>query len=127
MPRRLQRRRTPGYRLPPGAIYVGRPTPWGNPFPVANGDRELFPREDSVRMFRELVLTGETWFSTGDDRHHFARTERTGPLHVPDVATIRRHLAGRDLCCWCPLVDAEGNHVPCHADVLLEVANADPS
>jgi hypothetical protein len=27
-------------------------------------------------------------------------------------------LRGRDLACWCPLDE------PCHADVLLEVANA---
>ena len=31
--------------------------------------------------------------------------------------TIRRELAGRDLACWCPLDQ------PCHADVLLEIAN----
>ena len=30
---------------------------------------------------------------------------------------VRRVLAGRDLACWCPLGG------PCHADVLLEVAN----
>jgi hypothetical protein len=33
-----------------------------------------------------------------------------------DVAS----LAGRDLACWCPL------DKPCHADVLLELANPDP-
>lgn len=32
-PRRIQRRRTPGWRMPEGAIYVGRPSPYGNPFP----------------------------------------------------------------------------------------------
>jgi hypothetical protein len=32
-------------------------------------------------------------------------------------AKIRRHLAGKDLACWCPLDQ------PCHADVLLEIAN----
>ena len=30
----------------------------------------------------------------------------------------------RDLACWCPLHDRHGNYVPCHADVLLELANA---
>jgi putative acetyltransferase len=30
---------------------------------------------------------------------------------------VQRALAGRDLACWCPLDE------PCHADVLLEVAN----
>ncbi|MCL2394822.1 MAG: DUF4326 domain-containing protein [Acidimicrobiaceae bacterium] len=33
------------------------------------------------------------------------------------VEDVRRELAGADLACWCPL---DG---PCHADVLLEVAN----
>lgn len=32
-------------------------------------------------------------------------------------ADARRELAGRDLACWCPLDQ------PCHADVLLEIAN----
>lgn len=30
---------------------------------------------------------------------------------------IRRELRGKDLACWCPLDQ------PCHADVLLEIAN----
>jgi len=29
----------------------------------------------------------------------------------------RNELAGKDLACWCPLDQ------PCHADVLLELAN----
>lgn len=32
---------------------------------------------------------------------------------------IRRDLRGKDLACWCPLDQ------PCHADVLLEIANAE--
>jgi hypothetical protein len=32
-------------------------------------------------------------------------------------------LRGKDLACWCPLVDKDGNPVPCHADVLLKIAN----
>jgi hypothetical protein len=39
-----------------------------------------------------------------------------GRLRVT-VDDVRRELAGRDLACWCPL------DRPCHADVLLEVAN----
>lgn len=31
---------------------------------------------------------------------------------------IRTELRGKDLACWCPL------DKPCHADVLLEIANA---
>jgi hypothetical protein len=40
-------------------------------------------------------------------------------LDSEDVERLRGH----DLACWCPLVDADGNHVPCHADILLELAN----
>lgn len=29
MPKRIQRKRTKGWRMPPGAVYVGRPTKWG--------------------------------------------------------------------------------------------------
>lgn len=36
----------------------------------------------------------------------------------PTLDEIRRELRGKDLACWCPL---DG---PCHAEVLLEIANA---
>ncbi|NYD39918.1 hypothetical protein BJZ21_000001 [Nocardioides panaciterrulae] len=109
--------------MPVDTVYVGRPTPWGSPFPIASKGGELFPREDSVRMYRELVTTGETTFTdAGGVAHRFTRTERSGPLHVPTIDTIRRILAGRDLACWCPLTDTDGQPVPCHADVLLELA-----
>lgn len=31
--KRVQRKRTKGYKLPENCIYVGRPTKWGNPYP----------------------------------------------------------------------------------------------
>lgn len=37
-------------------------------------------------------------------------------LNPSTKAAIVRDLAGRDLACWCPLDQ------PCHADVLLELA-----
>jgi Domain of unknown function (DUF4326) len=46
-------------------------------------------------------------------------TLRLYRLHAAgfDLATLRQDLGGRDLACWCPLDQ------PCHADVLLELAN----
>ncbi|MDB5409274.1 MAG: hypothetical protein JWL84_4186, partial [Rhodospirillales bacterium] len=32
----------------------------------------------------------------------------------------------KNLACWCPLVGKDGKPVPCHADVLIELANAPP-
>ena len=38
-------------------------------------------------------------------------------LDEHDHAEIRETLYGKNLCCWCPL------NQPCHADVLLKIAN----
>ena len=35
--------------MPSNYVYVGRPTRWGNPYPV-----ETFGREEAVRRFRAL-------------------------------------------------------------------------
>ncbi|MGC7247308.1 DUF4326 domain-containing protein, partial [Mycobacteroides abscessus] len=45
-------------------------------------------------------------------------TRAAARQYVGVFDTIRRELRGHDLACWCPLDQ------PCHADVLLEIANA---
>jgi hypothetical protein len=47
----------------------------------------------------------------------YRRDLLAGKLRV-SVADARRELRGRDLACWCSL---DG---PCHAEILIEVANA---
>ena len=96
MTRRVQLKRTRGWRLPPNTVVVSRPTRWGNPFRVPP-----LPREDAVALFRAMLAQDTTGLREA----------------------VQRELCGKDLACWCPLVDAEGRPVPCHADVLLEVAN----
>ncbi len=107
-PVRIQRRRTPGWRMPDGARYVGRGTRWGNPFRVGDtvDGTVIVDAAAAVELFD--LHTG------------------TFGLHEYDRATLaelRTELAGRDLACWCPLTDADGTPVPCHADVLLVLAN----
>lgn len=47
------------------------------------------------------------------------RRHREWLLSQPDlVAQVRAELAGRDLACWCAPTEE------CHADTLIEVANA---
>jgi hypothetical protein len=94
-PKRIQRKRTKGWKMPDGAVYVGRPTIWGNPFVI----RRPFTPVEIVAMYR-------AWM-----RGHY--DSNTMPAR-PDA----RELRGKDLACWCPLDQ------PCHADVLLEIANA---
>lgn len=115
MPKRIQRRRTKGYRLPVGAVYVGRPSIWGNPFHWRKAlDADM--AEDEAGSRRIAVQSFRHWFA---DRPG----EYMGIKHSEMHARLPE-LRGRDLACWCPLVDANGNPVPCHADVLLEWANA---
>jgi hypothetical protein len=101
-PARIQRQRTKGWRMPEGAIYVGRPSKWGNDFPVGGTCT--------------LDIGGHvTRFTVRTPRHavDLFRSEQAPGL----APAARRELAGHDLACWCP----EGQ--PCHADVLLELAN----
>lgn len=104
-PGRVQRQRTTGWRMPEGVVYVGRPTRWGNPFRVGE-DYQIVLRDGSQRA-------GHV-----DDAARavdlFAEYIEANPDLVP---IVREHLAGRDLACWCPVGQ------PCHADVLLAVAN----
>jgi hypothetical protein len=111
-PRRIQRSRAKGWRMPEGAVYVGRPGVCGNPF--QHPDRAL-----SVRMFR-------VWL-TGSLRTSALFCERMKVIEGKRMLTHRRQvvlrhalpaLRGHDLACWCALDQ------PCHADVLLELANA---
>lgn len=48
MEKRIQRKRARGWRMPEGAVYVGRPTRWGNPY-------TLGAYMDPVGLFAENV------------------------------------------------------------------------
>lgn len=100
-PKRIQRKRTKGWRMPDGAVYVGRPTKWGNPYVV--GSIHLSIGDDGI-----------TGYTVDDANRSVALYEEDGLGYVEDIEELR----GKDLACWCPLDQ------PCHADVLLEWANA---
>jgi hypothetical protein len=86
-PKRIQRKRTKGWKMPPNTVYVGRPTKWGNPYRVTHNT----PLARVLIHFRQSALSMQN--------------------------EIQAELRGKDLACWCPLDQ------PCHADVLLEIAN----
>jgi hypothetical protein len=92
-PKRVQRRRVKGWRMPANTVYVGRPGPFGNH--VATLMNKM-TRPWAVKLFRSWVdeVATEEW-----------------------LEAVRRELRGKNLACWCPLDQ------PCHADVLLEIAN----
>ncbi|GAG88756.1 unnamed protein product [marine sediment metagenome] len=83
-------------QIPPDAIYCGRPSKWGNPFKIGMiyQGRKL-TRVDAVEAHRD-------WFLYSDE----------GIKLQQNLPKLRGH----DLVGWCaPL--------PCHIDVLLELAN----
>jgi hypothetical protein len=120
MPERIQRRRTKDWRMPDGAVYVGRPSKWGNPIDLSDVGSQ-FPSLDDERIARLVVRDFETLAGRGHlsfPNWRFVGGRR-GPVAwtYPSVDEIRAELAGHDLACWCPA------GLPCHADVLLRIAN----
>lgn len=133
MPQHIQRRRTKGWRMPAGAVYVGRPSRWGNPWQIT----VLPPTHESIYPWNRV--------------HHVTEDRSIGSFVVPKTARkvatrqfysdlvngyldftvedVERELAGRDLACWCPPTPLTRNGsldwlgLGCHAEVLLELAN----
>ena len=89
-PRRVQLRRTRGWKMPSNTVKVSRPGPWGNPYKV-----------DSDHTLAMVVQSYRLWVA-----YEIA-------MHRLNVEPLR----GKNLACWCALDQ------PCHADVLLEIAN----
>ena len=50
-PRRIQRRRAKGWRMPPDTVDVGRGSPWANPFVVG----EHGTRAECVDLYKKLL------------------------------------------------------------------------
>lgn len=92
-PVRVQRKRTKGWRMPPNTVSVTRPSIFGNPYRVGIDGDAL----GCVNLFR-VMLDGNVWSE-------------------PNERSVRKLLRGKNLACYCPLGQ------PCHADVLLEIAN----
>lgn len=114
-PKRVQLRRTKDWRKPEGAISVARPTIYGNPFRIGftycgPTIRAAMDREEAVAAFRDWIAR-DTLDPLFWDRDLIVAHVRL------KAALLRGDLSGRDLACWCPLNE------PCHADVLLELAN----
>lgn len=110
-PVRVQRSRKAGSKLPPNTVCVtrGPGMKFGNPFTVKQAIEagyKTYTAEQLVRDFRAwLLLSHEVW--TGPE------SERTRALMLKHLPELR----GKNLACFCPLDQ------PCHADVLLELAN----
>lgn len=77
-------------KCPKDAVYVGRPSRWGNPARIGTG----VTRDVAIDLYRAYLKTPQ------------------GQTLLEGI----KELQGKDLVCWC-------SPLPCHADVLLELAN----
>lgn len=114
LPRRLQRSRKRGAKIPPGAAWVGRPTINANPF-----HSKRFGHARSVLMYGDWL---EGRLSDLDlERRGFCPAE-IDALHRLRLRVLDRlpRLRRKDLVCWCPLTSRW-----CHADILIKHANED--
>jgi len=84
---------------------------WGNPFNV-----------EGERTTEQAVIMYEAWLGRADwdswlwskHRKHWLRTQDAECR----LRALLDELRGKNLACWC------GQKSPCHADVLLRLANA---
>jgi hypothetical protein len=119
-PKRIQMSRQHPWRAEnPDAVIVARPSEWGNPFRVVR-------REGRWIVLDDNGVDYEPWSDTRRSAVEKAVELFTADLtywlggridYEPGLREAVAALRGHDLACWCPL---DG---PCHADVLLEIAN----
>lgn len=99
-PARITLSRRKGWRLPPNTVKVCRPGKWGNNWIIGKAIHPIIgpiiSNDDAVTAY---LLDVFEW-----------------PHSKVDQCTTE--LRGKNLACWCKA------GTPCHADVLLSVANA---
>jgi len=109
-PKRIQRRRTKGWRMPAHTKCVDRSARWGNPF-----DWRKLGKKKAAALHRRLLM-GKFYCPEMDRRWGFAGVV----ILCAYRAWVLKHiheLRGKNLACWCEVTD------PCHGDTLLELAN----
>lgn len=88
-------------RIPTDAVYVGRPTKWGNPWSDKPSSIDTVTvvgsKIEAVAKFVEWIMS---------DTPYTKQLRRDA----------RQELVGKDLICWCAPDD-------CHAEIWLEIAN----
>ena len=88
-------------KIPPEAVYVGRPSKWGNPWRIGEkhpADGHRLTRKEVIELYQNNI--GQMLKAKRDDGSLILNIEE---------------LKGKDLVCWC-------SPLPCHADILLELA-----
>ncbi len=97
-PQRVQRKRSAGWKMPANTLKVDRTTRWGNPFTIVECGSAAIAVAQHGRWMRGEIAA-------------------PGGVEPPSRDVLRTALGGRNLACWCAL------NGPCHADLLITLAN----
>ena len=97
-PQRVQLKRSAGWKMPANTLKVDRTTRWGNPFTIAECGSAAVAVAQHGRWMRGEIAA-------------------PGGVEPPSRDVLRTALGGRNLACWC------APNGPCHADLLLLLAN----
>lgn len=124
MVERVQLSRRKGWSMPADTLKVDRTTGFGNPFPVEKGTSTTMGETSDVW----IVGTWEgpaMWIKDSKEEAtelavQAFRAWITQPAQERILNKAKTSLRGKNLACWCK------PDSPCHADVLLELANAEP-
>lgn len=115
-PQRMQVSRQAGFNLQEASLalnglparLVTRPGPWGNPFSI-DDVAKTYKLDRPAAQAKAVAMAGDWLRGTLDPA--------LSPGDPPTRDTIRRELGGHNLACWCK------PGTPCHADILIELAN----
>lgn len=133
-PIRIQLSRAKGWKMPENTVKVDRSTKWGNPWrtgsPGCLGLREMpsdyrlplpVDQKSAVNAYRIWLTKKPEWWMIPSDHMFTTRGWEAfwAAFNSQQQAVLMRlhQLRGKNLACWCKPGD------PCHADVLLELAN----
>lgn len=124
MPERVQLSLAKGWRMPPNTVKVDRSTGFGNPWIAGAPGRVKLQTGQIVQIGPELTVAGAVdrfrrWMAGefGFQPASMVRHPLFDLVICPGLPPSRSFLRGKNVACWCKLGS------PCHADVLLELAN----
>lgn len=126
MPIRIQLSRKKGWKMPPNTRKVDRSTIFGNPSACwmhgcknnpcgcCSYDHEPYC---CLEQFREYVMSGIEGRASYGGTFNVMLDAGAGYPRRNELIRRLPELRGKNLACWCAL------DRPCHADILLELAN----
>lgn len=100
--------------MPPNTVSVSRPGRLGNPFTIPVAIESGYANSQSAQAF--VVECFRDWLGPTQQGRDWWQGPESDARKAAITAALPE-IRGKNLACWC------GLDQPCHADVLLELAN----